>query len=206
MGKVDQHPETIHLIHDFTTERGEPTVSRLLGLEVAQLVDAVVDELNGAHARLVSLGHAGDVALEEVAALAGEQHTELLGLFSRLDVAGFKDDAHPRASGQFEEAAQLSLVILVGLVGRELADGGHTGLGGSEDTHVGDGRETRDAHTARLQRSERALDVGTARRVIAAEAVQEAATGVGVEIDARGARYSTQKLTTSNSWPAASCT
>ena len=65
-------PQPVQLPHDVAAEGGESAVTRRLGHDVAQLVDAVVDQLDHADAPVVEVSHARQVALERIRALEGE--------------------------------------------------------------------------------------------------------------------------------------
>src|SRR6266498_4108414 len=72
VGHVDEHPQPVHLADHVAAERGEAAVPRRLGLDVAQLVDPVVHQLDRADPAIVGLLDTVEPALEEIAALDGQ--------------------------------------------------------------------------------------------------------------------------------------
>ena len=68
MGDIDDHAQTVHLFEYITAERRETTVLRRLGLDIPELVDAVVDELQDPEPPAVKKLHARKVALQRICA------------------------------------------------------------------------------------------------------------------------------------------
>ena len=70
---VHDHAQAVHLPDDLSAEGGETVVPRLLGLDIGDGVDVVVDELDRADSPVVGLLDAVDAFLQEVGALGGEE-------------------------------------------------------------------------------------------------------------------------------------
>jgi len=71
VGAIDEHAQAVHLDDHLEARVGEPAVAGRLGLDVAELVDPVVDELDGPHAPSMELDDARRIAFEDVASLEG---------------------------------------------------------------------------------------------------------------------------------------
>ena len=74
MRAVDHDAQPVALGHHVAAEPAQAAVHRRLGLHVAELVDPVVHQGEHGDAGRAGLLEPPQVALEEVAALAAEQH------------------------------------------------------------------------------------------------------------------------------------
>ncbi len=72
-------PRRLHSAIDLQAELGEPLVLRRLGLEVAQRVVDVVDQLHAAHAQLVRVLQRRDVVLDDRRAFHRQHDVWLAG-------------------------------------------------------------------------------------------------------------------------------
>ena len=70
--EIDHHAQPVHLADHVLPERRETAVAGGFGLDVPQLVDAVVHELDRSKPALVRLLDARDLAFEEVTTFGGE--------------------------------------------------------------------------------------------------------------------------------------
>ena len=73
VGEIDEHPEPVHLDNHLAAEARETVVERRLRLDVAELVDPVVDQLDRPHAALVRLADVGQPPLAESTPGAGSR-------------------------------------------------------------------------------------------------------------------------------------
>src|SRR5205814_5382613 len=66
MRTVHNHAEAVHLGNDLRASSREASMPRSLRLNVAELVDTIVDELDGAHAQFEEPRNLARIALEGV--------------------------------------------------------------------------------------------------------------------------------------------
>jgi hypothetical protein len=88
VGDVDDHPQPVQLPHDVAAEGGQAAMTRRLVHDVAQLVDAVVDQLDPTDAPIVEMSHARQFAFERIRALEGENRARRARLLALDHVPG----------------------------------------------------------------------------------------------------------------------
>jgi hypothetical protein len=126
-------------------------MARRRRLDVAKLVDTVVDELQRANAALIDGLEALELALEEVAAFDREQHTAAVTLSASHNVARPSQDAKARRLDKPRHGIQLTGRRLVQLTwGRAADDADATAGSPSDRRKITDGRENDRFHPARL--------------------------------------------------------
>ena len=137
-------------MHHGPPEVGETVVHGILRLDVTELVDPVVHERERRDALAVRLGDSLPLALEEVAALAREEHGRLARRVGAIEVGRGHGDRCLLAVDQGPQPGELLSVTGVGLARFEGPAGVEAAIGcRSQHGQVGHGCEA-DRGEARL--------------------------------------------------------
>jgi hypothetical protein len=182
--------KAVALGHHVAAEGGKPAVHRRLGLNVTDVVDAVVHQGQRRGAERPSLGKRLQLAIEEVAAFAAHEDSRLPAGRGTLDLRRGDGGPHSEPGEQLRDPGQLATVIGVGLARPERA-------AGPQPLHpvrhknpkIGHRRQCDRGHPGPLRCRQGIRDFLAAQqaceRVDAVQAGQEATAWMAVDVDPR---------------------
>ena len=187
MRKIDDDSRPIHLADNGFAERRKSAVDRRFGLYVADLIDMVVHDGDGANAIAKGLVHAIEAVFDEVSTLDREHCGGPAVALRAVDVRRVQSLGQRMTLDQGLEFGELPLVIRVRLA-RLVFPGGMQPCGGRhfQQAHVRHRGNQHAAHGARVEISDRAIFEGRAEsacgRGFVRKILQKEPAGVRVRI------------------------